>query len=160
MSENGQLAKRIVKIMAERNLRLAVVESCTGGQLAAYITAVPGASQVFVGGLVPYSNAAKAQLLGIDWSTMDQHGAVSEECARELVENGELALRADYTIAITGIAGPDGGSEEKPVGTVYIAWSGPQGTIVEHHLFEGNRAEVQHQSVLCSLTRLAELLGS
>ena len=159
MSENGQLAKQIVETMKDRKLRLAIVESCTGGQLAAYITAVPGASQVFVGGLVPYSNAAKAQLLGIDWSTMDKYGVVSEECARELVENGELALRADFTIAITGIAGPDGGTEEKPVGTVYIAWSGPQGMVVEHHLFEGNRAEVQHQSVLRSLTKLAEMLG-
>lgn len=159
MSENGQLAQQVIETMKERGLKLAVVESCTGGQLAAYLTAVPGASAVFVGGLIPYSNAAKAQLLGVDWSTLDQYGAVSEECARELVTNGELALRADYTIAITGIAGPDGGTEEKPVGTVYIAWSNPGGIVIERRDFKGGRAEVQRQSVLHALKKLLDFLG-
>jgi len=108
--------------------------------------------------LIPYSNAAKAQLLSVDWSTLDQYGAVSEECARELVLNGELALRADYTIAITGIAGPDGGTAEKPVGTVYIAWSGPGSMVIEHYKFSGNRAEVQRQSVARALEKLLVFL--
>ncbi|MBN2082729.1 CinA family protein [bacterium] len=159
MTVNGQLAKQIVELMSQRGLKLAAVESCTGGQLAAYITAVPGASDIFCGGLIPYSNAAKATLLGVDWNTMDKFGAVSEECARELVTHGEIALRADYTIAITGIAGPDGGTDEKPVGTVYIAWAGPDGVTVEHHVFEGDRATIQHQAVLRSLSRLVEFLG-
>ena len=158
MSEIGELARQIVATMTERKLTLGVVESCTGGQLAAAITAVPGASAVLRGGIVAYSNAIKAQLLGVDWSTMDDHGAVSEECARELVENGSIALRGDYTIATTGIAGPDGGSEDKPVGTVYIAWAGPVDTTVEHQLFSGDRTAVQSQAVARALARLAELL--
>lgn len=158
MGDNNNLASQVIQTMKEHGLKLAVVESCTGGQLAASLTAVPGASAVFVGGLIPYSNAAKAQLLGINWSTLDEYGAVSEECARELVANGELALRADYTVAITGIAGPDGGTEAKPVGTVYMAWSGPHGIAVERQLFSGNRASVQQQSVERALSKLAELL--
>jgi len=159
MSENDRLAKQVIETMTARELKLAVVESCTGGQLAAHLTAIPGASAVFEGGLIPYSNAAKAQLLSVDWSTLDQYGAVSEECARELVDNGEVALRADYTIAITGIAGPDGGTEDKPVGTVYIAWSGPGDVVIERCNFDGSRAEVQRQSVERALVKLLDLLG-
>lgn len=160
MSDIGKLAQQIVATMTERKLTLGVVESCTGGQLAAAITAVPGASAVLRGGVVAYSNAIKAQLLGVDWSTMDDHGAVSEECARELAENGSIALRGDYTIATTGIAGPDGGSDDKPVGTVYIAWSGPAGTEVERMLCSGDRTAVQAQAVARALARLAELLAA
>ncbi len=160
MSEIDELAQRIVAVMTERKLTLGVVESCTGGQLAAAITAVPGASAVLRGGIVAYSNAIKAQLLGVDWSTLDDHGAVSEECARELVDNGGIALRGDYAIAITGVAGPDGGSDDKPVGTVYIAWSGPAGTEIERLQLSGDRPAVQRQAVERALARLAELLDA
>jgi PncC family amidohydrolase len=158
MQQTAELAQQIVATMTDKKLTLGVVESCTGGQLAAAITAVPGASAVLRGGIVAYSNAIKAQLLGVDWSTMDDHGAVSEECARELAENGSIALRGDYTIATTGIAGPDGGTDDKPVGTVYIAWSGPAGTEIEHGAYSGDRAAVQRQAVERALAKLAELL--
>ena len=160
MSDTGELAQRIVMVLKDRSLSLGLVESCTGGQLAAAVTAVPGASAVLRGGVVAYSNAIKAQLLGVDWSTLDDYGAVSEECARELVDNGSIVLRGDYTIAVTGIAGPDGGTADKPVGTVYIAWSGPAGTEVERHQFSGDRTEVQRQAVERALARLAELLDA
>ena len=157
--DNEQLAAEVVAALAAAGRRLGVIESCTGGRLAAAITAVPGASAVFTGGLVAYSNELKTRLAGIDDLTLEGFGAVSGECACELACNGEMVLNADYTIAVTGIAGPGGGTEEKPVGTVFIAWSGPAGVEVEHHVFEGDRSEVQSQTVTRSLEKLRELIG-
>ena len=151
MHDSMDMAQQIIGKLTEREQKLAVVESCTGGQLAAALTVVPGASAVFVGGLVAYSNAVKAQVLGVDWSTLDDFGAVSEECARELALCGEVLFRADYTVAITGIAGPDGGTEEKPVGTVYIALSHPGGLDVELLELSGDRGQVQAQAVARAL---------
>ena len=147
MSGCHELAAQILSTLSEKSYKLAVVESCTGGQFAAAITAIPGASAVFVGGLVAYTNAVKAQVLGVDWATMDDHGAVSEECARELAANASLLFRSDYTVAITGIAGPGGGTDEKPVGTMYIALCHPDGMDVERLSLTGDRTSVQTQAV-------------
>jgi nicotinamide-nucleotide amidase len=147
MSNCHELAAQVVSTLSGKGQKLAVVESCTGGQFAAAVTAIPGASAIFVGGLVAYTNAVKAQVLGVDWTTLDKHGAVSEECARELAGNASLLFRGDNTVAITGIAGPSGGTDEKPVGTVYIALCHPAGMDVERLSFSGDRAAVQAQAV-------------
>ena len=106
-----------------------------------------------------YSNEIKSGVLGVDELTLESCGAVSSECACELACNGEMVLGADFTVAVTGIAGPGGGSEDKPVGTVYLAWSGPAGVEVEQHCFSGGRGDVQQQAVDRALEKLAELTG-
>jgi len=159
VSNYSELAISVVSTLGEKGLKLAAVESCTGGRFAAAITAIPGASAVFIGGLVAYSNAVKAQVLGVDWATLDEHGAVSEECALELAANASLLFRSDYTLAITGIAGPDGGTDDKPVGTVYIALCHPEGMDVERCSFSGDRAQVQQQAVDYALGMVLAKVG-
>jgi nicotinamide-nucleotide amidase len=124
----------IVRELTARRQKLVTAESCTGGLLAHRITNVPGASVVFWGGLVTYANEAKENFLGVPPSVLAEHGAVSEPCARAMAEGARQRAQADYAVAITGIAGPGGGSEEKPVGTVFIALASPAGTIVERLL--------------------------
>ncbi len=133
---------------------LAVAESCTGGQLAAALTAIPGASLVFLGGIVAYANAVKAELLGVDWRALEEHGAVSEEVAAQMAAGARERFVSDCAVATTGVAGPDGGSALKPVGLVYIAWADAHGVRVERKLFSGDRASVQHQAVSTALAGL------
>lgn len=124
----------IVRLLTERKLTLALAESCTGGCIANRITNVPGASKCFLGGLVAYGNAAKQKFLGVRAETLARHGAVSETVAREMAEGAREKFGADFAIAVTGIAGPTGGTKAKPVGTVFIALTGTAGTVVEHKL--------------------------
>ena len=121
----------IVRLLTERKATLALAESCTGGGIANRVTNVPGASAVLLAGLVTYSNAAKQKLLGVHTETLDRHGAVSEPVAREMAEGARQQTQADYALAVTGIAGPSGGTPEKPVGTVFIGLAGPSGTVAE-----------------------------
>jgi nicotinamide-nucleotide amidase len=111
-----------VQLLRERGRKLTVAESCTGGQIAALITQVPGASQVFDAGFVTYSNAIKQRVLGVDETVLAQQGAVSEAVVLQMAAGALRCSGADYAIAVSGIAGPDGGTAEKPVGTVWIAW--------------------------------------
>lgn len=116
--------------MTERKWTLALAESCTGGFIANGITNVPGASKIFLGGVVAYSNEAKKKFLGVRAKTLDQYGAVSEAVAREMAEGARRKFGADFAIAVTGIAGPGGGTKAKPVGTVFISLAGKPGTVV------------------------------
>jgi nicotinamide-nucleotide amidase len=129
-AEGDQLNVAIVRLLTERKQTLVLAESCTGGYVANRITDVPGASVVFPCGLVTYSNEAKQKLLGVRAETLAQHGAVSEAAAREMAEGARERYGADYAIAITGIAGPSGGTETKPVGTVFIALATERHTFV------------------------------
>lgn len=143
--------------LAQRGLRLATAESCTGGLVAARFTARPGASRFFHAGLVTYSDAAKHHLLGVPADTIARHGAVSEPVARAMLRG---ALRtADAALAITGIAGPDGGTAEKPVGTVWIGAGLGDLLDVRRYRFDGDRAAVRDASADAAIELLAGLLG-
>jgi len=129
--EDEDLETVIVRLLTERKATLALAESCTGGCIANRVTNVPGASAVLLAGLVTYSNAAKQKFLGVHAETLDRHGAVSKPVAREMAEGARNQIQADYALSVTGIAGPSGGTSEKPVGTVYIGLADPSGTIAE-----------------------------
>jgi len=144
----------VLQLLRDRAERLAVAESCTGGGLSARITSVPGSSDVFEGGVVSYSDHVKTSLLGVRAETLDRHGAVSDQCATEMAEGARQATGADWGVSITGVAGPDGGTADKPVGLVYIGVSGPDGTVVERHGFPGTREGVRNRSVQQALTAL------
>ena len=130
--DEDELESVIVRCLSERKETLALAESCTGGRIADRLTNVPGASEVFLAGLVTYSNEAKIRLLGVRPETLAQHGAVSEATAREMAEGARQRNQTDYAIAVTGIAGPTGGTPAKPVGTVFIALATPRTTSVAH----------------------------
>jgi nicotinamide-nucleotide amidase len=133
------LEEVLVKLLTGRKGTLAVAESCTGGLLANRITNVPGASAVFVAGYICYANEAKIDMLDVDPELIDKHGAVSEPVARALAEHARMRARSIYALATTGIAGPSGGSPEKPVGTVYIALAAPGQVVVEKLFFPSDR---------------------
>jgi len=142
--------------LGERLLRavrtIATAESCTGGWVAKVLTDRAGSSGYVLGGLVTYSNEAKQGLLGVSRKSLDEHGAVSEPVVREMVAGALTATGADVAVAISGVAGPGGGSEDKPVGTVWFAWGGsPASTVAVVKHFEGNRDQVRRQSVLFAL---------
>jgi competence/damage-inducible protein CinA-like protein len=137
---------------------LAVAESCTGGLLAERLTRVPGSSGYFLGGAVVYTNALKTRLLGVPEALLAAHGAVSEPVARAMAEGVRGALGGDYGIGITGVAGPGGGSEEKPVGTVHLAVAGPDGAVHRRVRFPGDRERVRWQASQLALEMLRRLL--
>ncbi len=132
-------------LLFERNLKIAVAESCTGGKIGDMITDVPGASRYFVGGVIAYSNEAKIDILSVPREIIERYGAVSEECAREMVIGVANLFQADLAIATTGIAGPTGGSKEKPVGLVYIAIKIGDKVIVKRYVFKGSREEIKRK---------------
>lgn len=156
----SDLATSVVEKLTELRQTLAVAESCTGGQLSAAITAIPGSSAVFLGGIVSYSNDVKEALLDVSEATLRLHGAVSPETAREMAVGVRSRLSADYGIGITGIAGPGGGTPDKPVGLVYVGWAGPEAFInVARMRFPGDREQVQLSSVELALAGLMQRLG-
>ena len=152
--KDDTLESAVVRELDRRNERLAVAESCTGGGLGERITSVPGSSAAFVGGIISYANEVKEKILGVSKQTLETHGAVSEECAREMAEGVCRALDAHWGISITGIAGPDGGTEKKPVGLVYVGVSGPNGTTVEEYRFRGGREGIRQRSVQMALIQI------
>jgi PncC family amidohydrolase len=129
-----KIAQTVVRLLTKQKKTLALAESCTGGFIAHQITNVPGASKIFLGGVVSYSNAAKQKFLGVRPKTLQRHGAVSAATAAEMAEGARQRFGADFAIAVTGIAGPGGGTKIKPTGTVFIALAGAFGTFVEHQV--------------------------
>ncbi len=152
------LAEEIVFLLKRRNLHLATAESCTGGMIAAGITDIPGASAVFDGGIVVYSNEWKQKTLQVSEKTLREKGAVSAECASEMVHGLIRTTGADCGISVTGIAGPDGGSAEKPVGLVYIGIRVGKDTAVTEHHFRGSRAQIRERTVAEALNSLRKML--
>ncbi len=152
------LEVEIGELLRERGLTLAVAESCTGGLLGMRITEVPGASQYFLGGVIAYSNAVKERVLGVPKAVLAGEGAVSPGCAGAMAEGVRQLLQADLALAITGIAGPAGGTLEKPVGLVYIALAHPQGVEVECHAFRGSRQGVRWSATEAALALLRRFL--
>lgn len=138
---------------------LATAESCTGGWAAEVTTSVAGSSEWFDRGFVTYSNEAKQEMLGVKAETLSRHGAVSEETAREMAKGALARSRATVAVAITGVAGPGGGSDEKPVGTVCLAWASGSGVGSETKRFSGDRESVRRQSVERALQGVLENLG-
>ncbi len=138
--------------------KLAAAESCTGGMIAACCTDVAGSSDWFDRGFVTYSNAAKTDMLGVAATLIDKHGAVSEEVARAMVQGALQHSAAQVAVAVTGVAGPGGGSDAKPVGTVWLGWATPVGVVTELQHFAGDRAQVRAATVQHALRRLVELL--
>lgn len=143
-----KLAECLGNRLLERGESVAAAESCTGGWVAQTLTAIAGSSAWFDRGFVTYSNAAKIDMLGVAETTLARHGAVSEATARAMAQGALAHSLADWTLAITGIAGPSGGSPEKPVGTVCFAWASRDGACeAQTRLFSGDRAAVREQSV-------------
>ncbi len=150
----GTLAERLV----QRQWMLATAESCTGGLIAGACTDLAGSSVWFERGFVTYSNAAKAELLGVDPALIAQHGAVSEPVARAMAAGAVARSHAQVAVAVTGVAGPGGGSAEKPVGTVWFGWALPGQLVSEVRRFDGDRAAVRAATVQHALERLLALL--
>jgi nicotinamide-nucleotide amidase len=149
-----ELAPLVVSQLARRGERVALAESCTGGLVAEMLTRVPGSSKVFDLGVVAYANEVKASVVGVPRRLLAAHGAVSEEVAGALAEGARAAGQATWGIGITGIAGPDGGTPEKPVGTVYVALAGPAGTDVLHRVWRGDRDRVRKTTAYEALDML------
>ena len=150
------LAQQLGQCLSTKQEKIATAESCTGGWIAQVITEVPGSSAWFDRGFVTYCNAAKIAMLGVKPLTLEQYGAVSAETAQEMVEGALANSDASYTLAVTGIAGPDGGTSEKPVGTVFIAWKAKDKACkVIKYQFSGNRQEIRAQTVKVALEGVA-----
>lgn len=154
----NELAQKVGEALKARGWKLATAESCTGGWVAMALTAIPGSSDWFERGYVTYSNAAKREELGVQEATLREHGAVSEATAREMAEGALRRAHAQAALAITGVAGPTGGTAAKPVGTVCFAWA--QGSKISSRTmrFDGDRESVRRQSVLHALEGLLESL--
>lgn len=160
MNELEILAQELGSALLARGEWLAVAESCTGGWLAQSVTAIAGSSGWFDRGFVTYSNGAKVDMLGVPETTLERHGAVSEATARAMAQGVLAHSRADWAVAITGIAGPSGGSPEKPVGTVCFAWATKEGGCEAQTChFIGERGAVREQSVRFALKALLERLA-
>jgi nicotinamide-nucleotide amidase len=148
----------IADALRGRGLKLAVAESCTGGLLGARITARPGSSDYFAGGVISYADQAKMDLLDVPPGMLAQYGAVSEEVASAMAEGARAALHSDYALSLTGVAGPDGGTDEKPVGLVYLGCAGPEGTQVRRGSFPGDRDSVRTFAATSALHLLRKTL--
>lgn len=154
-----ELAAAVGAALKSREMSLATAESCTGGWTGEAVTSVSGSSQWYDRGFITYTNQSKQDMLGVDEATLDNHGAVSEQTVREMAQGALSHSRADVSVAISGIAGPSGGTAEKPVGLVWFAWAAKSGAIhSEKHLFPGERREVRRQAVEAALKGVLALL--
>jgi len=153
------LATRLQAACLAHGMRLATVESCTGGLVSAAITAIPGSSGYYLGGLITYSDAVKRDLAGVPQALLDAHGAVSAQVAVALADGARVRLGADIAVSVTGVAGPDGGSEAKPVGLTYIGVADARGADARRYLWTGDRAANQHDSAVAALELVLERVG-
>ena len=156
MNELTNLAAEVIELLKAKNKTLATAESCTGGMIGAAITSVPGSSEVYGFGFITYANEAKEQLLGVKHETLAAHGAVSPETAAEMAAGARRAAKADIAIAVTGIAGPGGGTPEKPVGLVYVGISSDKGTRTLKLNLSGDRDQVRQQTCTKALGTVIE----
>jgi len=150
------LARRVGGALRAGGRRLATVESCTGGLVAHLITEIPGSSDYFVGALVTYSNELKEALADVPADVLEAHGAVSAQVARAMAEGARRRLAVDVAVAVTGVAGPDGGSAAKPVGLTYVAVADPDGIDVRRHLWDGDRTANKRHSAAAALELVLE----
>lgn len=156
-AETTRLATAVLEACRARGASVATVESCTGGLVGGALTAIAGSSDVVMGGLITYSNAAKMALAAVPEALLAAHGAVSEPVARAMAKGGRAALSATFAVAVTGVAGPGGGSAEKPVGLVHFGCAGPDGTAHREMRFGPlSRDEIRRLSVLTALDMLRE----
>jgi nicotinamide-nucleotide amidase len=155
------LTQQLAELLLARGWQLATAESCTGGGIAATLTDLAGSSQWFERGFVTYSNQAKQEMLGVSAATLADEGAVSEATVREMVAGALAHSAAQVAVAVSGIAGPSGGSADKPVGTVCLAWqlAGAEPVVSTKH-FDGDRAAVRLQTVACALRGILDVLGT
>jgi nicotinamide-nucleotide amidase len=151
-------AELVVDLLRERGLTLGTAESCTGGLVAGRITDVPGASDVFLGALVAYSNEVKAARLGVPDAVLAEHGAVSAEVAAAMAHGAREALGVDVAVAVTGVAGPGGGTDEKPVGLVFLHAAGPAGELARRLDFPGDRDTIRQRSAVAALHLVRRLV--
>ena len=155
-----KLEEKVGELLKAKKLSLSTAESCTGGGIAALITSVPGSSEYFNGSIVAYSNEIKMSLLHVSAETLEKHGAVSRETVTEMVKGAMKTLKTDCAVATSGIAGPGGGTSEKPVGTVWIGWKRRGGYAkAEVFVFEGDREAVRRQTVAAALLGLDATIG-
>ena len=152
-------AERLVEELARKGRTCATAESCTGGGVGSEITSVPGSSAVFMGGIVSYDNSVKRDVLGVPQSVLDAHGAVSPECAAAMATGARRLMKTDFAVSLTGIAGPGGGSAEKPVGLVWFGLASPDGVNTESVVFPGDRREVRAAAVEHALGLLLAAAG-
>ena len=148
------VAEKLVELLKAQGLTCATAESCTGGGVGSAITAVPGSSAVFAGGVISYSNDVKRDVLGVSSDILQNVGAVSAETAAQMAEGARKLLKTDLAVSLTGIAGPDGGSAEKPVGLVWFGLATKDGVRTEKAIFRGDRAQVRSQAITHALGML------
>lgn len=159
MKNLEQLIKQIIQKLSSQKQTISFAESCTGGRVAAAFTSIPGVSRILNESCVTYSNEIKHLWLGVDTKVLNEYGAVSPQCVSQMLEGIRKFTNADYAIAISGIAGPTGGTTFKPVGTVYIGLQTPQFKEVYHCNFSGSREAVQEQSTYYAIKKLGEILN-
>jgi PncC family amidohydrolase len=152
------LEAQIGEILNQRRLKLALAESCTGGLVGSRITDIPGSSEYFVGGMISYSNEVKADLLGVSWETLSTKGAVSRETVIDMAKGACKVLKTDIALAISGVAGPGGGSVEKPVGTTWIGFAAPEGEWARVFQFPGDRMQNKSNAADAALQMLLDYL--
>ena len=160
-SPQPSIGKRIIDLLRDSNKTIVTAESCTGGLIAAALTDIPGASAALYGGFITYSNTAKARMIHVPQRLIHDYGAVSNQVARAMADGARNTARVDIAVSATGIAGPDGGSEKKPIGLVYVAVSTDLATVViEHRFGDIGRDEVRKATVAAALELVMQVLTS
>lgn len=153
------IAKEVVSLLIEKNLTITTAESCTGGMIGSALTEISGVSSYYKEGIITYSNEAKMKYLGVNRETLEKFGAVSKDTAVQMATGAQKNAQSDIAVAVTGIAGPDGGTKEKPVGLVYICVKNGDNYIVEKNIFSGNRHGVRVQTVVKALNMVKNTIN-